>query len=66
MHDYIAITCRYFLICKPHMYHRIYTVRNCVVCCVVIWIFSHILHLPNHVGNGAKRIHTAQNLVLFG
>ncbi|OWA51756.1 putative G-protein coupled receptor moody [Hypsibius exemplaris] len=46
---------RYVLICKPHLYPRIYTFKSSILCCVGIWLLAHLLCMPNHVGWGRHR-----------
>ncbi|OQV25494.1 Uncharacterized protein C18orf8 [Hypsibius exemplaris] len=53
---------RYFLICKPHLYPRIFTLSNCILMCLVTWIISHLIHLPNHIGWGMN--HFSENYYL--
>ncbi|XP_055342808.1 melatonin receptor type 1B-B-like [Paramacrobiotus metropolitanus] len=56
---------RYVLICKPHLYNRIFTFRNSILCCVCIWIGAHLFHIPNHLGWGKNRFNADYYLCTF-
>ncbi|OQV17432.1 putative Melatonin receptor type 1A [Hypsibius exemplaris] len=46
---------RYFYICKPHLYPRIFTFKTSIIYCAGIWLLAHLLHMPNHIGWGEDR-----------
>ncbi|GAU92524.1 hypothetical protein RvY_04595 [Ramazzottius varieornatus] len=56
---------RYFFICKSPLYPRIFTVRNSILCCLLIWVMSHLFHLPNHTGWGMDRFNHDYYLCTF-
>ncbi|WAR09903.1 OPSD1-like protein [Mya arenaria] len=43
---------RLIQICKPFIYHRIYTHKKTILYCVGLWIWAMLLDLPNWVGWG--------------
>lgn len=45
---------RYVALCKYHIYAQVYTWRNTVIMCVVIWIASILIDLPTTLGWGAN------------
>ncbi|OWA51758.1 putative Melatonin receptor type 1A [Hypsibius exemplaris] len=56
---------RYILICRPHLYPTIYTVKSSVACCLFIWVLAHLLHMPNHIGWGRNRFNEEYYLCSF-
>ncbi|OWA51757.1 putative Melatonin receptor type 1A [Hypsibius exemplaris] len=56
---------RYVLICKPHLYPTIYTVKSSIACCLFIWLLAHLLCMPNHIGWGQNRFNQEYYLCSF-
>ncbi|XP_055350380.1 melatonin receptor type 1B-B-like [Paramacrobiotus metropolitanus] len=56
---------RYVLICKPHLYNKIFTFRTSILCCLTIWIGAHLFHMPNHLGWGMNRFNVDYYICTF-
>ncbi|GAU95237.1 hypothetical protein RvY_06886 [Ramazzottius varieornatus] len=46
---------RYILICRYHVYSKIYTKRNTILLCLSVWILIYLIEMPNHIGWGDTR-----------
>ena len=43
---------RYILLCRQHLYRRLYTLKNTIAMCVGLWIATVLLDLPNFLDWG--------------
>ncbi|GAU96531.1 hypothetical protein RvY_07962 [Ramazzottius varieornatus] len=44
---------RYLCICHQPLHRKLFTVRNCILMMITLWVLAHLIHLGNHVGWGS-------------
>ena len=43
---------RYILLCRKHLYDRIFTIQNTIIMCLTLWVATMLLDLPNFLDWG--------------